>query len=87
MEIGRYSWGHWHSDNNPDGPLKPGVKYSTSPTFNDAKVHSSQQDYKKSVTFQMEELTSSVRFKDFKFSGPLPDVGAPNSGVGISELN
>lgn len=83
-----YQWqekGHWKSDHNKDGSLKPSVKsvQSNPRSTNVSKSPGSAQ--KNTVTFHMVQFTNNYDFA-YDFFGPLLDDGAPYSGMGLSEF-
>lgn len=73
-------YGHWRSDHNEDGTLKPGVISTSQPGGNKKGI------LKKSVTFNMVQLSNGHPDIEFNSVGPLLDDGAPYSGIGMSEL-
>jgi len=77
--------GHWKSDHNRDGSLKPGVKSFDQPS-SDTRIESSRSN--RTVTFNMCHITNHQELFDIEdnFVGPLLDDGAPYSGIGMSEL-
>lgn len=75
--------GHWHSDHNPDGSLKPGIKTIPDKTI---PLDNSTTAPKKSITFNMVQLTKNFKLETNSI-GPLLDDGAPYSGMGLDEFN
>ena len=73
-------YGHWRSDHNEDGSLKPGVKSFPAP-------NSSKSTLKKTVTFNLATVSDPLSVASCDFIGPLCDDGAPYSGLGQCELN
>eukprot|EP00171_Calliarthron_tuberculosum_P022021 IDg22021t1 len=75
-------FGHWSTDHNPDGSLKPGVVSRSKPS-------QKQANSKKAISFNMVNLSSKESQNvDEKRGclGPLLDDGAPYSGIGINEF-
>lgn len=73
-------FGHWKSDHNLDGSLKPGVSSKAAPASN-------RQSLQRSVTFNLVTVPSTHSISTREFIGPLCDDGAPYSGLGHSELD
>lgn len=79
------NFGHWSTDHNSDGTLKPGVPSTTSPpgTTNNDSASSS----KKAISFHMGNISCEESEDQFMHHyGPLLDDGAPYSGIGEIEL-
>lgn len=73
--------GHWASDHNEDGTLKPGVKSEPATISGTPK-----RVPKKSMTFNMVNISDSCIALSNDFVGPLLDDGAPYSGLGVEEF-
>ena len=83
-------WGHWHSYHHPNGTLKYGAKSYRTPPANHIKESRNKPSrcvpQKKSMTFNIVNMTDDSKLSPSHFIGPLLDEGAPCSGLGIHEL-
>lgn len=76
--CGKY--GHWYSDHNVDGSLKPGVK-----SFDSPQPSGQGEQTAKKVTCNMINIVGNIS-KIHCPIGTLLDDGAPYSGIGHEEF-
>ena len=76
-------WGHWESDHNDDGSLKPGA------VSNDGPMKTDKAEKKGVITFGMVKLCDQACDSGMTVTpcGPLLDDGAPYSGLGTAEFH
>ena len=82
-------WGHWHSGHLPNGTFKSGVRTFRTPANKVKAFRNKPQNYiprRKSMTYNMVNMTVIRKLSTNHFIGPLLEDGTPNSGLLIHEL-